>query len=106
MGRLCIVARWEPMLYGYLLVAFERELEGPDQMQIVVDRRRPAPPPGGAPLGVERRTHPAVQEALQTQGYVILDENGNVAAPETLPAPREAVLLWKSAAGWAGERAR
>ena len=95
------------MLYGYLRVAFERELEGPDRMEIVFDRRRPAPPPGGAPLGVERRrTHPAVEEALQTQGYVILDENGNVAAPEKLPASREAVLLWKSAAGWAGERAR
>jgi hypothetical protein len=53
---------------------------------------------------VERRTHPAVDEALQTHGYVIVDENGNVAAPQK--ASREAVLLWKSAAGWAGERAR
>jgi len=95
------------MLYGYLRVALERELEGPDRMEIVLDRRRPASTAGGAPLGVERRrTHPAVEEALQTQGYVILEENGNVAAPEKLPASREAVLLWKSAAGWAGERAR
>jgi len=107
MTRLCIVAHGASMLYGYLIVAFERELEGPDRMEIVFDRRRPAPPPGGAPLGVERRrTHPAVEEALQTQGYVILDENRNGAAPERLPASREAVLLWKSAAGWAGERAR
>jgi hypothetical protein len=105
MTRLCIVAHGALMLYGYLTVALERELEGPDRMEIIFDRRRPAPPSGGAPLGVERRTHPAV-EALQTQGYVILDENGNVAAPEKLPASREAVLLWKSAAGWAGERAR
>jgi hypothetical protein len=37
---------------------------------------------------------------------VILDENGNVAALEKLPASREAALLWKSAAGWARERAR
>jgi len=106
MTRLCIVARGEPILYGYLIVAFERELEGPDRMEIVFDRRRPAPPPGSAPLGVERRTHPAVEQALQTHGYVILDEKGNVAASEKLPASREAVLLWKSAAGWAGERAR
>jgi len=107
MTRLCIVAHDALMLYGYLIVAFERELEGPDRMEIVVDRRRPAPPPGGAPLGVERRrVRPAVEEALQTQGYVILDENGNVAAREKLPASREAVLLWKSAEGWAGERAR
>lgn len=106
MTRLCIVAHGAPTLYGYLIVALERELEGPDRMEIFFDRRRPAPLPGGAPLGVERRTHPAVEEALQTQGYVILDENGNLAAPEKLPASREAVLLWKSVAGWAGERAR
>ena len=107
MTRLCIVAHGASMLYGYLRVALERELEGPDRMEIVLDRRRPASTAGGAPLGVERRrTHPAVEEALQTQGYVILEENGNVAAPEKLPASREAVLLWKSAAGWAGERAR
>lgn len=85
MARLCIVAHGALMLYGYLRVALERELEGPDRMEIIFDRRRPGLPPGGAPLGVERRTHSAVQEALQTQGYVILDENGN---------------------GWAGERAR
>jgi hypothetical protein len=106
MARLCIVAHGALMLYGYLIVALERELEGPDRMEIIFDRRRPAPPVGGAPLGVERRTHSAVEEALQTQGYVILDENGNLAAPEKLPASREAVLLWKSAAEWAGERAR
>lgn len=106
MTRLCIVARGAGMLYGYLIVVLERELEGPDRIEIIFDRRRPAPSPGGAPLGVERRTHHAVEEALQTQGYVIVDENGNVAAPEKLPASRGAVLLWKSAAGWAGERAR
>jgi hypothetical protein len=106
MARLCIVARDELMLYGYLLVALERELEGPDRMEVIFDRRWPAPPPGDAPLDVERRTHPAVEKVLRTQGYVILDENGNVAAPEKLPASRKAVLLWKSAAEWAGERAR
>jgi YtkA-like len=106
MTRLCIVARGSPTLYGYLMVALERELEGPNRMEIIFDRRRPAAPPGGAPLGMERRTHLAVEQALQTQGYVILDENGNVAAPEKLRASREAVLLWKSAAGWADERMR
>lgn len=106
MTRLCIVAHGAPMLYGYLIVAFGRELDGPDRIEIVFDRRRPASPPGGAPLGVERRTHHAVEEALQTQGYVIVDENGNVVAPEKFPAWREAVLLWESAAGWAGDRAR
>jgi len=53
-----------------------------------------------------RRPHPAVEEVLRTQGYVILDENGNVAALEKPPASREAALPWKSAAGWARERAR
>ena len=94
------------MLHGYLLVAFEHELEGPDRMEIVVDRRRPAPSPEGAPLGVERRTHPEIEELLQTQRYVILDENGNVATPEDLPVSRKAGPRWKSAAGSAGERAR
>jgi hypothetical protein len=106
MTRLCIVARGEVMLYGYLTVALEHEVEGPDRMEIIFDRRRPAAPPGDPPLGVERRMRPAVEGALQTQGYVILDENGNVVAPAKLPTSRGAVLLWKSAAGWAGERAR
>jgi hypothetical protein len=106
MTRLCIVGRDELMLYGYLLVALERQLEGPDRMEVIFDRRWPAPSPGDAPLDVERRTHPEVEEVLRTQGYVILDENRNVAAPEKLPASRKAVLLWKSAAEWAGARAR
>ena len=105
MTRLCIVARGELMLYGYLTVTLEHKVEGPDRIEIILDRRRPGPP-GDSPLGVERRTHPAVDGALQTKGYVILDENGNVVAPAKLPASREAVLLWKSAAGWVGERAR
>ena len=103
MTRRCIVAHGASMLYGYLIVALARELERPDSMEIFIDRRQPAPAPGGAPLGVERRTHSAVEEALQNQGFVILDENGNVATPETSRGSR-AVLLWKSAAGWAGER--
>ena len=94
------------MVQGYLFVALERELEEPDPIEIFVDRRRAAPAPGGAPLGVERRTHSAVDEALKTQGFVILDENGNVATPKTPPASHTPVLLWKSAAGWAGERSR
>src|SRR6266511_2025915 len=69
---------------------------------IAVARRLPR----GPPLGVERRTHPAVDGLLQTQGYVIVDENGNVVTPAKLPASRRAVLLWNSAAGWAGEQAR
>jgi hypothetical protein len=97
MTRLCIVARGELMLYGYLLVALEPEFEGPDRMEIVFDRRRPAPAPGGAPLDVERRTHPTVEEALRTQGYVILDENGNVVTSAKRQTSREALVRWKSA---------
>jgi hypothetical protein len=106
MTRLCIVARGEFMLYGYLMVALEHDLEGPNRMEFMFDRRRPAPPSGGAPPDVERRTHSAVDEVLRTQGYVILDENGNLAAPERLRTSRGTVLLWQSAAEWAGERAR
>jgi hypothetical protein len=105
MIRLCIVAHDASMLYGYLMVVFERELKA-GRMEIVLDRRRRGSPPGGAPLGMERRTHPPVEDALQTRGYVILDENGNLAAPERLPAWSEAVLLWKSVAGWASKRVR
>jgi hypothetical protein len=114
MTRLCIVARGQLMLYGYLTVALERELEGPDRIEIIFDRRRPGAPPGDRPLGVERRTHLAIDGALQAQGYVILDESGNVIAPAKPPAARRAIALWarraialwESAAGWAGERAR
>jgi hypothetical protein len=106
MTRLCIVARGELMLYGYLLVALEPEFEGPDRMEIVFDRRRPAPAPGGAPLDVERRTHPTVEEALRTQGYVILDENGergHVGETSDLArGPRAAEVR----DCWVGQRAR
>jgi hypothetical protein len=105
MTRRCIVAHGAPMLYGYLIVALAHELEGPDPMEIFVDRRRPTPAPQGPPLGVERRTHAEAEEVLRAQGYVIVDENGDVAMPAPLPASHEAVLLWKSATGWAGERA-
>ena len=105
MPRLCIVARSQLVLYGYLLVALERELLD-DRMRIIFDRRQPASSPGGAAPGVERRTHPAVEEVLRTQGYVIVDENGDVAAPAKRPAWREAARLGTSAAGWAGERVR
>jgi hypothetical protein len=105
MTRLCIVARGELMLYGYLTVALGRELEGPDRMEIIFDRRGPAAPPGTPRLGVERRAHPAVDRALQTQGYVILDESGNLVGPQ-LPASGGAISRWKSAGARVGERAR
>jgi hypothetical protein len=94
------------MVHGYLFVALARELEDPDSIDIFVDRRRGPTAPGGSPLGVERRTHSAVDEALKTNGFVILDENGNVATLQTPLASDEAVRLWKSAAGWAAERSR
>jgi hypothetical protein len=88
MTRLCIVARGELMLYGYLTVALGRELEGPDRMEIIFDRRRPAVLPEDPSLGVERRTNSAVDGVLQTQRYVILDENGKLLAPKLAASPR------------------
>ena len=44
MGRLCIVSRDSPRLFGYLMVVLEKELRGPDAIELVVDRRHPDPP--------------------------------------------------------------
>jgi hypothetical protein len=69
-------------------VALRRELEGADRMEIIFDRRRLAVLPEDPSLGVERRTNPAVDGVLQTQRYVILDENGNMIAPKLAASPR------------------
>lgn len=75
MTRLCIVSREFSMLYGYLMILLERELSGPEPLEMIVDRRQghPSdtvdPPP---PRGIERRARRGTDEALRQQGYVIV----------------------------------
>lgn len=98
MTRLCIVAQNAPMLYGFLAVAFERELEGPERIEIVMDRRRSEP--AAVSFGVERRLRPPVLDVLRTQGFVILDGDGNPLAPPGQPTRAEASPSRLLATGW------
>jgi hypothetical protein len=98
MRRLCIVANGAPMLYGYLIVALERDREGPDPIEIVVDRRRAA---SGAPA-VERRKPSAVDLELETRGFVVLDENGDIV--RDAERPEERLPAWKARSLQALER--
>jgi len=76
--RLCIVARYEPSLYGYLMVAL------PDPVEVILDRRGNPPEarlgPDGSPQP-ERRRPRGVEAALRSEGYVIL-------GPDGMPEPK------------------
>ncbi len=99
MRRLCIVAHGAPLLYGYLIVAFERDREGPDSIEIVVDRRRAG---SGAPA-VDRRKPSDVDREIQTHGFVVLDENGAIVR-DLEPPPEERPPAWKAQALHARDR--
>ena len=79
--HLCIVARDNSPLYGFLTIAFSERPAGTDMLDVVLDRRRAeagregdrqALSPASAPSYVDRRRHARVAEALQTRGYAIV----------------------------------
>jgi hypothetical protein len=81
--HLCIVARDNSPLYGFLTIAFSERPAGTDMLDVVLDRRRAeasrerdrqALSPGSAPPSsyTDRRRHAGVAEALQTRGYAIV----------------------------------
>ena len=81
------------MLYGYLIVALERAREGPDPIEIVVDRRRAGT---GVPA-VERRRPSDADREIQRRGFVVLDENGAIVRALEPPAA-ERRPAWKAQA--------
>jgi hypothetical protein len=67
--RLCIVSR-DRLLSGAAVAALTTELSPGDELEIIMDRRG-AGPPTHRPT-IERRHHPAVDEALERDGFAIV----------------------------------
>ena len=78
--HLCIVARDNSPLYGFLTIAFSERPAGTDMLDVVLDRRRAEAGResdrqalSSAPFSyTDRRRHARVAEALQTRGYAIV----------------------------------
>ncbi|HKZ05577.1 MAG TPA: hypothetical protein VJU81_08915, partial [Methylomirabilota bacterium] len=79
--HLCIVARDNPLLLGYLSIALDYLTRGGDELEIVIDRRPEVLTVNGhdtsAPGAEQRRLH-GVDELLRSRGYAIVTrEPGN-----------------------------
>lgn len=86
---LCVVSRDHPMLVGYMMVALAGDTSAPDEIQIVLDRRRePGASVGGAdrPADPDRRHPRAVEAALRGHPYLFVPET-----PES-PGPRKRLV--------------
>src|SRR5262245_60281274 len=66
--HLCIVARENSPLYGYLTIAFRERPPGAPTIDIVLDRRQANVPVAGV---ADRRQHSAIDEAVRERGYAI-----------------------------------
>ena len=114
--HLCIVARDNPLLLGYLNIALDYLSRGGDELEIVIDRR-PDPAAleslnGAAPMpAIDQRHIQGVEELLRARGYAIVTREAGHAwrlaseseaparagADETAP---RAPLLEPSSAAW------
>jgi hypothetical protein len=80
--HLCIVARENSPLYGYLTIAFRDRPPGAASLDIILDRRHGDlrregdGAPKGNGTGPDRRRHSAVDEAVRTRGYAIFTGPG------------------------------
>jgi hypothetical protein len=80
--HLCIVARDNSPLYGYLTIAFRERPPGAATLEIVLDRRHGDSrregngAPRGSVAGQDRRRHSAVDEAVRVRGYAIFTGPG------------------------------
>jgi hypothetical protein len=77
--HLCIVARDNSPLYGFLTIAFGERPAGADVLDVVLDRRRAEANHYSPSRHTDRRRHGTVAEALRARGYAI------VAGPGGLP---------------------
>ncbi|HTK91123.1 MAG TPA: hypothetical protein VL948_12795 [Verrucomicrobiae bacterium] len=71
--HLCIVARENSPLYGYLTIAFRERPPGAPTLDIVLDRRQANVPVAGV---ADRRQHSALDEAVRERGYAIFTGAG------------------------------
>jgi hypothetical protein len=79
--HLCIVARENSPLYGYLTIAFRDRPAGASTFDIVLDRRQADPRRESESqkangISPDRRRHSAVEEAVRTRGYAIFTGPG------------------------------
>jgi hypothetical protein len=79
--HLCIVARENSPLYGYLTIAFRDRPPGASTLDIVLDRRQAGPQRESETqkangISPDRRRHSAVEEAVRTRGYAIFTGPG------------------------------
>ena len=79
--HLCIVARDNPLLLGYLSIALDYLTRGGDELEIVIDRRPEVLSVNGHDTptpGAEQRRLRGVEELLRARGYAIVTrEPGN-----------------------------
>ena len=82
--HLCIVARENSPLYGYLTIAFRERPPGAASLDIILDRRQVDGSDGAAVGGgPDRRRHSSVDEAVRTRGYAIFTGPGGGAPSRT-----------------------
>ena len=75
--HLCIVARDNPLLLGYLNIALRHLTAGGDELEIVIDRRPdPSTVNGSSPpppaIGLDQRRLDGLDAMLRSQGYAIV----------------------------------
>jgi hypothetical protein len=71
--HLCVVARENSPLYGYLTIAFRERPAGAPTIEIVLDRRQADTRVAGSS---DRRRHAAIDEAVRARGYAIFTGPG------------------------------
>jgi hypothetical protein len=76
-GRLCIVARNHPLLFGYLTTLFRDRPPDAERIELVIDRRHDAAPK--APE-VERRSS-SIGDELRRRGFAFVAEPGKKVSP-------------------------
>lgn len=87
--HLCIVARDNSPLYGFLTIAFRERPAGADTLDVVLDRRRldTVPVSDRPATHADRRRHARVAEALRLRGYAI------VAGPGGMPSATDEAFI-------------
>src|SRR5262245_66306577 len=82
-ARLCIVSR--DRLHGLVFVeALATALSPPDELEIIVDRRRDGSVTGQP--SIERRHHPHFAHALERDGFAIVPTRAAPPAEHSIPA--------------------
>lgn len=77
--RLCIVARNQPLLFGYLATLFRDRPAGAERIDIVIDRRHDQAQK--APEMERRRPAPNIDDDLRRRGFAFVAQPGEAFSP-------------------------